>query len=70
MSRLYEVCKQVSESLESTHAGEPLELIRAKGLLATKVGFLVSLVTPHDYDDPMKIAAVLGAAAELGIELR
>jgi hypothetical protein len=59
----------MNEALEAKHVGEPLELIRAKGMVATKVGFLVSMVTPNDPDDPEKIAALKGAASALGMQL-
>ena len=46
-----------------------MALLRAKGELATKTGFLVTLVTPADPDDPEKVRRLLAAATELGINL-
>lgn len=67
MGTLYDLCRQVSTHLESQHAGDPIALVRAKGELATRAGFLVSLVGPNDHDDPEKVAALKQAAAQLGI---
>lgn len=67
MGTLYELCKRVSAELESKHAGDPIGLVRAKGELATRAGFLVTLVGPNDHDDPAKVAALKAAATELGI---
>jgi hypothetical protein len=70
VSRLYALCQRITTHLESEHAGNPLGLIRAKGELATQVGFLVSLVTPYDAEDPTKLAALEKAARALGVEPR
>jgi hypothetical protein len=67
MGRLYDLAVHVSRELESRHAEDPMALIRAKGALATKVGFLVSLIAPNDADDPDKIALLTRAATELGL---
>lgn len=67
MGTLYDLCKRVSAELEAKHAGDPIGLVRAKGELATRAGFLVTLVGPNDYDDPGKVAALRAAASELGI---
>ncbi|MGB4592992.1 MAG: hypothetical protein WBI63_04350 [Coriobacteriia bacterium] len=67
MTRLYDLCKQVSEELEQTHAGNPMALIRAKGEIATRVGFLVGMVGPHDFDDPDKITRLQAAVRDIGI---
>ena len=69
MSELFRLCKHVGERLEAAHSGDPMALLRAKGQLATKVGFLVTMVSPADMDDRNKIARLQRAAAELGITL-
>lgn len=69
MSQLYQLCKRVGEQLETTHAGDAMALLRAKGQFATKTGFLVTMVSPADPDDPVKIVRLQQAAAELGISL-
>lgn len=69
MSELFRLCKRVGEQLEATHAGDAMALLRAKGQLATKAGFLVTMVSPADVDDRDKTARLRHAAAELGITL-
>jgi hypothetical protein len=46
-----------------------MALLRAKGELATKAGFLVTLVAHSDPDDPEKLRRLRAAACELGIDL-
>ena len=67
MPELYRLAIDVSSRLEQQYAGDPIGLIRAKGLLATKTGFLVSLISPSDHDDPEKVRLLRSAAADLGI---
>lgn len=67
MPELYRLATDVSSRLEQQYAGDPIGLIRAKGLLATKTGFLVSLISPSDHDDPEKVRLLRSAAADLGI---
>jgi len=67
MPELYLLATTVTSRLEQTHAGDAIGLIRAKGALATKTGFLVSLITPNDPDDSDKIARLREAAKEMGI---
>ena len=69
VGRLYDLCRCASEHLESAHIGDQIGLVRAKGQLATKTGFLVSLVSPSDADDPDKIRRLCAAADELGIHI-
>lgn len=69
MANLYEMARSINDQLESKHGGDPIALVRAKGLLASKTGFLVSLIGPNDPDDPAKMQAILLAAAELGIRV-
>lgn len=67
MGTLYDLCKRVSAGLEAKHAGDPIGLVRAKGELATRAGFLVTLVGPNAHDDSDKVAVLRAAADELGI---
>lgn len=67
---LYEVCRKAGQELERRHSGDPIGLVRAKGELATRAGFLVTLVAPTDQDDPVKLQALLEAAGHLGISVQ
>lgn len=67
MGQLYDLCSRVTTYLESKHADDPLALIRAKGEIATRTGFLVSMVSPNEFDDPNKIARLREAVSRLGI---
>jgi hypothetical protein len=69
VSELFRLCSVVGERLEVAHAGDPIALLRAKGALATKAGFLVTMVSRADHDDPDKILRLRRAAAELDIPL-
>ncbi len=69
MTRLYDLCKRISQELERTHSGDPVGLIRAKGQIATRTGFLVGMVGPGDHDDPDKMHRLLSVAGELGIHV-
>lgn len=69
MPELYRLAAEVTARLEQRFATDPIGLIRAKGMLATKTGFLVSLVSPHDQDDPDKVRLLRSAAAELDIAI-
>lgn len=68
MGRLFDLCRRVSDQLERSHT-EPIALVRAKGEIAAKAGFLVTLVSPNDPDDAEKIRRLQAAAHELGLEL-
>jgi hypothetical protein len=59
----------VGERLEIIHAGNPIALLRAKGELATKAGFLVTMVSAADPNDIDKIIRLRRAATELGIPI-
>ncbi|MDO8964910.1 MAG: hypothetical protein Q7W30_10535 [Coriobacteriia bacterium] len=69
MSSLYDLAAAVTRHLEATHAGDPIGLVRAKGELATRAGFLVTMVARTDADDPDKVYRLRSAAAQLGIPL-
>jgi hypothetical protein len=66
---LYDLASSAIQQLETKHSNDPMALIRAKGDLATRTGFLVSLVSRNDPDDPVKITKLMHAASELGITL-
>lgn len=67
MGKLYDYCEQIQAHIESNR----LDVFRTRGALNLKCGFLISLVTPDDPDDPERIAALRDAAHEvLGLELR
>lgn len=67
MPELYRIASTITRLLEERHASDPIALIHAKGELATKTGFLVSLITPNDADDPEKLRLLRTAAVEMGI---
>lgn len=67
MGQLYDLCARVTSYLEAQHADDPMALIRAKGEIATRTGFLVSMVHPSEFDDPHKIAKLREAINSLGI---
>lgn len=69
MTTLYRMALEVTNQLEQQYATDPIGLIRAKGTLATKTGFLVALISPTDHDDPEKAQLLRSAAADLGIHI-
>jgi hypothetical protein len=60
--------QQLMREIENRYPN-PMDLLRAKGAIASSTGFMVSLVSAADADDPVKIAKLRDAAHELGIEL-
>ncbi|MHB1341829.1 MAG: hypothetical protein ACYC77_10145 [Coriobacteriia bacterium] len=66
---LYDLCRKVTEELERRHADDPMGLVLAKGGLARQTGFLASLVTGSDPDDPEKIVRLREAAADMQIHV-
>lgn len=68
MGVLYDMCQTLMSELELKNPN-PMDLLVAKGAVARKVGFMVSLVSPGDADDPVKIESVRAAAREAGIQL-
>jgi hypothetical protein len=67
--QLYELCQRVSSELERRHAGDPMGLMRAKGELATRTGFLAGMVGPNDSDDAEKTRRLRDAASAIGISI-
>ncbi len=69
LGTLYELCARATEQLEARYGSDPIGLVRAKGELAAKAGFLVTLVAPNDVDDQQKRERLVVAAREMGIQL-
>jgi hypothetical protein len=66
MGRLYDHCSTIQQHIED----QDLDVFRIRGEFAMRCGFLISLVKPHDPDDPERIDALECAAVELlGISL-
>ncbi len=66
---LFDTCSRAAQALEAKYAGDPMGLIRAKGDLAKQAGFMVTMVGPHDSDNPDQIARLRQAATALGISV-
>ncbi|MHB9005180.1 MAG: hypothetical protein ACYC6C_14205 [Coriobacteriia bacterium] len=67
MPELYRLATDIARQLEARYAGDMIGLIHAKGELATRAGFMVTLVSRSDPDDPQKVRRLREVAAELGI---
>ena len=67
MSELYRLASRITELLESRHRDDMIGLVRAKGEVAVRTGFLVTLITPHDPDDPEKLRLLREAAIAMDI---
>lgn len=66
MGKLYDYCSRIQQHIEQNG----LDVFKTRGQLALRVGFLITLVTPDEPDDPEKLAALREAAHEvLGIRL-
>lgn len=64
MGQLYDLCQRIDEIIKDR--GD--EVFHVRGAIALKTGFIISLITPDDPDDPAKIADLRAAAQEvLGI---
>lgn len=68
MGELYNMCQRLMREVEMANP-DPMALLRVKGQIARDAGFMVSLVSANDLDDPARIAGVRAAARELGINL-
>jgi hypothetical protein len=68
MGVLCDMSQQLMREMESRYAN-PMDLLRAKGAIASSAGFMVSLVSAGDPDDAVKIAKLREAAHEQGIVL-
>lgn len=69
MGTLYDLCVRAGKELEARYGADPIGLIRAKGELAAKSGFLVTMVSPNDVDDLHKRERLVNAAREMGLQL-
>lgn len=66
MGRLYDNCQIILNHIDD----QGLDPFRTRGALALECGFIVTLVTPDDPDDPEKIRALNQAASQvLGLTL-
>lgn len=66
MGKLYEHCQQIQRHIEANN----LDVFKARGEIALRCGFLISLVGPDDPDDLKKIQDLESAAREVfGIAL-
>lgn len=67
MGKLYQYCEQIQAHIENNR----LDVFRTRGQLNLRCGFLISLVTPDEPDDPQRLTALKDAARDvLGLELR
>lgn len=66
MGKLYEHCQQIQKHIELNN----LDVFKARGEIALRCGFLISLVGPDEPDDLKKIQDLESAAREVfGISL-
>jgi len=68
MGALYDMSQTLMREIQTRYT-DPMELVRAKGEAARQAGFMVSMVSASDPDDPQKIAGIRNAARQLGITL-
>ena len=61
MGRLYDNCQEILRHIDS----QGMDPFRTRGALALSCGFIITLVTPDDADDPEKIRALHQAANEV-----
>lgn len=67
MGKLYDYCQEIQTHIERNN----LDVFKARGEIALRCGFLISLVRPTDADDPEKVEALRQAAQEVfGLSLR
>ena len=66
MGRLYDHAQRIEQHIQENG----LDVFKTRGAIALKSGFIISLITPSDPDDPTKIEALRQAAEEvLGLRL-
>lgn len=68
MGTLYDMSQTLMREIEARYSN-PMDLIRAKGEVARVAGFMVSMVTVGDADDPQKLESLRAAAREFQISL-
>jgi hypothetical protein len=61
MGELYDCCQRIQDHIDRNG----LDMFKARGELALRCGFLITLVKPDEADDPQKISALRGAAQEV-----
>jgi hypothetical protein len=61
MGKLYDLSVRIQQHVEQNG----LDVFKVRGQLAMRCGFLVSLVSQDDPDDPQKIAALREAARDV-----
>ncbi len=67
MGKLYDYCSQIQTYIERNN----LDVFKARGELALRCGFLISLIGPDEPDDPQRIQAIKDAAQSLwGLNLQ
>lgn len=66
MGQLYDHAQRIEQHIQQNG----LDVFKTRGAIAIKSGFIISLITPTDPDDPSKIEALRQAAEEvLGLRL-
>lgn len=66
MGKLYEYASQIQSHIERND----LDVFKARGEIAMRCGFLISLIKPDDADDPAKLQALRDAAHDaFGLDL-
>jgi len=61
MGKLYEYCQRIQRHIDDNQ----LDVFKARGAIALKCGFLISLIGPDEPDDPVRIQALREAAREV-----
>jgi hypothetical protein len=61
MGKVYDYCQKIQEHIDAS--GQ--DVYKARGAVALRVGFLITLVKPTDPDDPERIEALKSAAKDL-----
>lgn len=66
MGVLYDHAQKIEQHIQSNG----LDVFKTRGAIAMKSGFIISLITPNDPDDPEKIELLRKAAEQvLGLRL-
>ncbi len=65
MGKLYDHAQRIEQHIKANN----LDVFKTRGAIALKAGFIISLVTPNDPDDPDRIAALESAAQSI-LDLR
>lgn len=67
MGKLYDYCQEIQQHIDRNN----LDVFKARGEIALRCGFLISLVRPTDADDPEKMESLRQAAQDVfGLSLR